>query len=220
MRRSLWSRFRPWIVVVAGVVFVFSFAAAEQFVGMDVNGDVDCESQPGDFDMGRTFGAGEVGTQKTFTIFYDDTPNLYGFGCVFCVQEKAKVGTASWVYAAGLVSGGWNLTQLRHSDEGGFPITPSTLITGTYPNYRCYLVSGYDFNFTTPITTFPYVVGTFTFDVAAEGPIYWVFDVGDGNTQGQTTGFYTISFLGPGQACPPPAATESASWGSVKQLFR
>jgi hypothetical protein len=196
-----------------------SFAFADQFLGLDFNNDGDCDPG-GDFDMGRYYSAGEVGVDQTFEIFFGTgTPSFYGYGCLFCVRDSTHLeSSVTWTYTS---PPGSTETPLYTSTEPGFPIELSTYITShTDWKYKCWLVSAYDLTFSNPVTVFPHVGGFFTFRPASEGPISWIFDLGDLHCSVQDIGFQTVTFLGPGQACSPPAATEQTSWGSVKALFR
>ncbi|MBM3319977.1 MAG: hypothetical protein FJY73_04805 [Candidatus Eisenbacteria bacterium] len=216
--RSYVKRFAAGAAAMLFLLFAFSFAAAERFVGLDVNADLDCE--PGDFDMGRTFGAGEIGTQVTVNVFYDDCPPFYGYGCTFCVTEGSLVGTALWT--SNHPAAGWTQFTTFASDTGTFPIEVSPWITSAYPNYKCWLVQGIDWNLQSggvPYEAFPAKVGSLTFNVAAEGAILWVID-GDATSVLSSSALESLPFSEEGMTCSYPAATEPASWGSVKQLFR
>lgn len=221
MRVHSWRK--CFLSLAGGVLIVLAASthpARAEFVGMDTNGDGDCQPLTvDDKDMGQGYGPGDVGVQQSFDIFFDDIPNnMIGYGCVFCVQDSTHLdlSSTSWTYA----DAGWTNSVLVRSGSPEFNIELSSFITGSYTKYVCWLISGVDFSFVgVPL---PHAIGTFTFEPASEGSISWVFDVGDGNTGVQTVSFLTTyAFDEPGEMCTWPAATEQgASWGAVKALFR
>ncbi|MFH1680608.1 MAG: FlgD immunoglobulin-like domain containing protein, partial [Candidatus Eisenbacteria bacterium] len=151
--------------------------------------------------------AGDVGTTKTIDLFLDDfSVGLFGFGCVFCVTDKTKIENDSWVYVPRT---DWGMVPYFWSDGPTFPWTLPDYITDRYPNHRCYLLQGTNLQFNNQISTFPSSLGTLTYDVAEEGCIQWVFDVGSAVLT--SISFSSLAFSDPGETCDTvscPAAGE------------
>jgi hypothetical protein len=206
--------------VAAGVLVALAFVPgavfADWFVGFDGNGDNDCEAA--DFDRGRFYPAAEIGTADSFTIFFQGPDPILTVGCVFCVTVDSLIGpSVTFTYT---LASGWTPVPIAEEEGASFVVSES--FSAAYPSHRCWMVQGGDFAGTNPVSTYPYVIGTFTYQVAKEGGIHFAFDTGEGG-QGVavlTTGFSSIVFTA-AQACNyAMTATESHSWGSIKQLFR
>ncbi|RPJ41794.1 MAG: hypothetical protein EHM19_11110 [Candidatus Latescibacterota bacterium] len=220
MRACSWKTW--WVALGCGALVAFAAIPSSvraDYAGMDVNSDLDCDPLIiGDADMGRVYTAGDVGVQQDFDIFFDDIPNkMVGYGCTFCVTDSTHLGVpVSWTYA----DAGWTNTTLARDGDLMFTVAVSPYIISTYPKYICWLVTGADF--TLVGAPLPHVIGTFSFQVASEGPITWIFDTDPLTTAVQTSQFLTTyDFDDPGETCITPAAVEQGtSWGAVKQLFR
>lgn len=214
MRKSIRQGTRFGVIALVLMVSA-AFVSADKMVGLDVNGNSAC--QQADFDMGQYWGSGTTGTEVTFDVFYQDIPSILIFGCVFCTTEKSRVTSESFVYNS---PGVWTDNPLRDSEEQDFPIIPSPSITTTYPNYKCWMVQSTDFTFSTPFTAEPKVLGTFTYNTAAEET--WIPWILDGPNCGYLTAttFISGTFSGAGEVCDHTYRTESSSWGSVKKMFR
>ena len=207
--------------ILAGLVlsiFAITSTANAEFVGLDSDGDLDCDPS----EMAVLATGEDIGTTHTLDLFFDDLPPIVSWGCVFCTPEKSRVTNVSWIYS---LPDGWTDNDIEAIDsESVYPsITPSASITDIYPNYRCWYVQATDFSFENPMTTFPFAVGSFSFDVAEEGCIGFILD--GPNCGWFSTMFVTGNFDGPNETCGPfdceePTSTESMSWGSVKTLFR
>lgn len=213
MRNSWYKKGRVLSLVVAGILGAGMFGAAYAVgqIGIDFDNSTNCPST-----AGQVWGAGDVGMVNDFTIFMTGLDPIVVFGCTFCVNDRNKVSNESWVYGAA-VPAGWDQPAIKNTvDHGGIVVSAS--LTAHWPDYKCYYLNGTDFSAANPITL-PAVLGTLTWTVAAEGPIYWLID-------GPNSGYFTQlgatgDFSGAGMICPDLTSTQpGASWGDIKQLFR
>ncbi|MFH1277234.1 MAG: FlgD immunoglobulin-like domain containing protein [Candidatus Eisenbacteria bacterium] len=200
---------------VAGWVGVFLLLAAPgwaDFVGLNGDGIAGCDSADMAFDA-----TGLVGSTRNIDLYFSDiVGNMGSYGCVFCVKDKSMVSNESFVY----VDNGWTGSPMKLSDGPGWTIAVSDFITTAYPDYRCYLVQATDFTFLNPVTTFPFVLGTFSYQVAAEGCLGFVID--GANSAWLSSAFQSFLFDAPGETCdtsncaaagPPPLVIDSLSPG-------
>lgn len=169
-------------------------AFGHHYAGLDFDGDLDCEIGTGD--LGRVYGADEVGDTVSFEPFFDTPDDIWSFGCVFCVTRGDRLTFIDWDYDS---PDGWTNTPIR-TTGGSSPIfAVSDWILETYPDYRCWLVQSTCFNFGGPLMTFPAPLGRFDFEVAEEGAIEWILD---GPGIGYfASDFSTVIFDDPGQTC-------------------
>ncbi|MFH1278386.1 MAG: hypothetical protein ABIK65_08405 [Candidatus Eisenbacteria bacterium] len=208
---------KRWYGILVGCSLLGLLPAAgawsAQFVGLDADGDSQCLSA---IDGGQVWGPGDVGTIHTFNAFMSGLDPLLSYGCSFCVTEPSLVTGVGFTYTSPT---GWTDATLQNSVDspGSVPISPA--LTALYPNIKCWLAQSTDFTFGNPMTL-PAAIGTAQFQIAAEGPIYWLLD-------GTLCGWLDLNFIsgdfsGVGQTCNTIqlAPTESKSWGSVKKLFR
>lgn len=187
--------------------------ASADFVGLDFSGDLVCDRT----DMGWTAGEWDVGSIGSLYLFFDDLPPIIGWGCVFCVTEKSRIGDVDFTF---LTPGPWapGFALFFDTDAGPFGCEVSPFIENQFPNRRCWCTSNFDLSLSYPIVSFPYAVGRFDYQVAEEGEIRWVID---GPVTGAQSPDFLVHWFGEaGETCAGPAATEAASWGSVKTLFR
>jgi hypothetical protein len=196
----------------------FPAAGAAEFVGLDANGDQQCGPEDTLFQAD----AADVGTTRTLGVFFDDLAPVCAYQCTFCITDRDKIAQVAWTYTP-LES--WFYAPAFDSDDNGFSVELSAYIPERYPNYLCWLVGGVEPTLSNPISGFPCTIGNLTYEVAEDGCLQWLLDVGNLNVGVQTTSFQTITFNGPGEACDTVScssttATEAASWGSVKSLFR
>ncbi|MBN1825036.1 MAG: putative Ig domain-containing protein [Candidatus Eisenbacteria bacterium] len=177
------------IAMVCFAVLAFVPPAAADFVGLDADGDLSCDST----DMQVILEAGDIGTLRTLDLYFDDVPDLQSWGCTFCVKNGALVTNESFAYS---VPAAWASVSMKDSD--GDNLTISEFITTMYPDYRCYLVQATDWTGASPMS-FPAKVGTFSYEVADEGCLGFVID-------GPTSGWFSMivgqgDFGDPGEAC-------------------
>lgn len=188
----------------------------EGYAGLDQNADFACSPD----EMGFDLTAANQGQSFSVDVFFDMiAEGLWSVACTFCVQDKSLVSGETFTYA---FPAGWTTSPMKNSDDHILAVSP--WIPATYPNFRCYVVDGTDFTFTTPLIA-PFSFGTFSFTYAAaeEGCVGFLID-------GANSGFLTTGFLSgnmgiEGQTCPPyectgGSSTESGTWGGVKSLFR
>lgn len=196
-----------------GFLLTAGAAQAADFVGFDLDGNRVCSSFP---EMGQTWPSSEIDSVKSIDVFMEGLPNLYSYGCTFCVRHKSKVQFVNWTYTSPT---GWTDSPIANSVDHSLSISPE--ITSENPDYKCWLIQATDFAFTTPITTFPNLMGTFQFRItgAPDTAIDWIID--GPNSGWLSVGFVSGDFGGAGETCDDGTSrSDASSWGAVKKMFR
>ena len=201
----------PIVAVCSLVAFTSGMVHAAPAVGLDADTDLVCTSPEGP-DMGRLALVGDISNTYSFDVFFTDFGDILSFGCIFCVKDSTKITNWSWVYGAPGDSP-WTADAFK---SGATVVPFITLDLSAHPNAGCFMVQATDYTFSSPLSTAtPLVVGTFTFDVAAEGPIDWILDE---SSSALTSSYETV--FGEEFCADKDSPNDPQSWGAIKKMFR
>ncbi len=200
----------------AGIRVVPARSAGSEFVGLDRNGDLSCDST----DMLKYYCAGDVGSVDSFAIYFDGVPDSsVALRCSFCVKEKSLFTSESFTYS---VPSNWITYNLIDSDEFPESLWVSDTIRTMYPDYKCYRAMILD-SLLSGNLTYPAKIGTFKYEVASEGCAAFVIDVFFSSWfTSDPDSIYFGDFRDPGATCDTVSCvkadvSESAiSFGSVR----
>ncbi len=205
----------PIVAACFLVVFTTGMVQAAPAIGLDADTDLVCTSPDGP-DMGRWALVEDIGTTYSFDLFFTDFGDIVSFGCVFCVKDSMKITNWSWAYGA-TGDSPWTGEAFK---SGAATLSFITLDLSGYPNAGCFMAQATDWTMGAPLsTTTPLVMGTFTYDVAAEGAIDWILD----ESSSALTGAPDYETIYGEEFCADKdseSATEHQSWGAIKQMFR
>ncbi len=210
MMRGVLSKCARGAAIAAGIILAAGTPwAANEFLGMDRNGDLVCD---GNTEMTEVNGPGDVGVMRSVDIFWSsDDLSMFSVNCFFCVNDSDRVTLDLGTAISYSTPAAWTNTPIKlvNFSEGEI----SADLISTYPNLICWLLQSVDFTFGSPWTG-PGVQATVTYEVASEGLLTFLLD-------GAASGWFSSGGLtGSFANCAATTSTEATSWSDVKTLFR
>ncbi|NNE08371.1 MAG: hypothetical protein HKN20_07390 [Gemmatimonadetes bacterium] len=205
-----------------GCALLLSFTSASAqtvFMGFDADGDSSCSENE------MIFPSATVSNDQTFSIFYDISDAMAAGGCTFCVEDGATISIDAIVPGDSIVST-WTIEDVKNSEDNPSISVSDWIKTGDYSaTYKCWVISFTDFTFAAPHPAGIVNVLDVQYDVLQAGRVGFMID--GANSAYLTTGFSSVSCgttSTPDDNCQcletAGTATEQASWGQVKALFR
>lgn len=199
--------------LVATTTLFFPSAAGAQFLGIDSNGDFECEP----WEMGIQVAPGET---HTVDVFVSGTAPIEFMACTVCISEKSLISSGSFSY--GTPTNWSEITPIQADAINSQSSFPTQELRQQYPGYRCWHAHSYDFAGLDALPI-PGYLGSLTFETAGSGCLEFFFD-GGYSAVAYPPFEELILFEEPGETCVsvgcPSSATESATWSSIKTLFR
>lgn len=156
-------------------------------IGMDRTGDLDCDDP---YDMGTNVAT--TGLWDTLSVVFENVPETFGMGCVFCVQDSNTINPANVAFQ-------FNPGIFNTTFREAYAVEVDSSIFVSYPEAKCWLASYANYALV-PGNTWP-VLGEFRYQFAQNGCVGFLID--GSHSAVLMEDFSRAYFDAPGGTCAP-----------------